>query len=392
MTGHARFHVLKFVPVILMGLFFGLAAAPPGIYNAEFLLSRGLTKETAGFMYTFASAVGISILAILPLLLQRLGARRLLLLLTAVLGFAALGLAVFSTPEFTAIAFLFFLCVGVPIYSLIDIFIEQKIDGEEVVTGRVRGLYLMTINIAYTLGPLIAGLVITYYSFNHLYALAAFMTFVFFTLALSVTRAFKDPHYPHITLPYLIRTVAKDKLAVKIMSINFLLQMRYSVVVIYLAIYLHEVLGFSIAQSGLMITLGNIPFVLLQYPLGWLGDKWIGERKLIVLGFVMTCAGGFMIGLVPTPSLYVMTSILLVTFTGAAIIEVMSESFFFKHVKAKNDAHIMAFRMLIPLSYVIAPVFAAVVMFFLPVNYIFAAVATLCLLGIPLSLSLRDTR
>lgn len=388
----ARFHAVRFIPILLLGLFYGLAIAPPGIYNAEFLVSRGFRAESAGIMFVLASLIGIVLLAALPTLLARFGARRLLLGCTAIVGVAALGVATVSSAPFTAVFFLIFLSLPIILYSLIDVCIEVKVDGVEGVTGRARGLHLAVVNVAFTLGPVIAGFIISRHSFNALYLFAALMSAFFFAFTYHVTRKFQDPTYPHITPHYILRAIIKDSLTRCVLAINFLLQLRYAVIVVFLAIYLHQVLGFSLAAVGFMVTVANIPFILIQYPLGAIGDKWLGERELLVLGFILTCAGGFALAFIGTQSILVMIGILALMFTGAAIIEVMSESYFFKHIRGRDDAHIVAFRMLIPAAYIVAPLFSALIMIFLPMNYIFAAIALVCLLGIPLSLSLKDTR
>jgi len=386
------FSLLRFAPLFLLGLFYSLTIAPPGIYNAEFLVYRSFSTEAAGHIYVFAALVEAAILMMLPMFLIRHGARRTLLALTLLGGIGAVTLALVSSPTATLIAFLVFIGGQISIYALIDFFLEARVDGFEGVTGRVRGLYLMIVNIAFTAGPLVAGFIISQYSFELLYLFAALMSLAFFTCANYVTRGFKDSPYPHITVNYIVRTIFQNRSIVVALTINFLLQMRYAFVVVYLASYLYHVLGFSFAEIGLMVTIANIPFVLIQFPLGHSADRWLGEKELLVFGFLMTCAGGFLLAFVPTASVVTMTAILTLMFTGAAVIEIMSESYFFKHIQSKHDAHIVAFRMLIPLSYIAAPLFGGLILLSLPIQYVFAAIATVCLLGIPLALSLKDTR
>ncbi len=392
MQSVVRFDAMKFVPLLLLGLFFGLTFAPPGIYNTEFLLSRGLTSGAAGFMFLAGSLVSIVLLALLPTLLLQFGARRVALALASLVISATVGLALFPGTAFTIFFFLLFWGMGAILYSLLDLFIEQKIDGAEGITGRVRGIYLTLINVAYTIGPFIAALIITLLSFAHLYAFAALMCFIFLMLLHATTRSFTDPKYPRVNLHYIIRTALSDRLAAKVFIINFLLQLRYAVVIMYLAVYLHQALGFPLVVVGFMVSVANIPFLFIQFPLGLIADRYLGEKEITVIGFIMTCAGAFALAFTTANSIFTMTAILMLMFTGAAVIEIMSESYFFKHIKSRDDAHFAAFRMLSPLSYIIAPILATAIMFFLPMNFIFAAVALICLLGIPLALSLKDTR
>jgi len=278
--------------------------------------------------------------------------------------------------------------VQIVIYSLLDFFLEAKIDGFEGITGRVRGFYLATMNFTYTVGPYVAGFIISRYSFTHLYLFTAAMSLVFLLLVSRLTRNFHDAKYPHITLGYIARTIFRNASVAKILAINFLLQMRYAIVVIYLTVYLHQVLGFSIEVIGFMVMVAGIPFFLIQYPLGAWADRRHGERKMMVYGFIVTSVGALLLAFTPTTSIPLMTAILTIMFAGGAMIEVMSESFFFKHVKSRDDAHLVAFRMLIPAAYLSAPFFTGAVLAYFPMNYLFVGAAAVSIFGIPLAISL----
>jgi MFS family permease len=387
----SRFHILPFIPILFLGLFHGLTVAAPGFYNAEFLVDRGLTAETLGFVYVVASICSIILFLILPKLLERYGVHATMRSFTVLFCASAVGLAYLTSLSFTVVAFIIFIALSVPIYSLVDILIEWKTGLAENTTGRVRGLYLVSVNLAYVLGPLLAGFLVINYSFSYLYLFAALMCVPFLIIAHRTMRTFHDPVYPQITFGYIFREIFNNGMVSITLSIQFLLRLVYVVGLLYFALYFYNQLGFQLDTIGVMLSISIIPFVLIQFPLGILDDTLFGEKKFLIAGFTLLCIGMFAISFIPA-SILLATIALSIMHTGAAIIEVMAESYFFKHIKSQDDAHIVAFRMLIPLAYIIGPLLGSIFLLFFPLSGIFATVAIISTLGIPLALSLKDTR
>jgi len=162
--------------------------------------------------------------------------------------------------------------------------------------------------------------------------------------------------------------------------------------VIYTPIYLHDYLHFGWEQIGLIFTVMLVPFVLVDFPLGQLSDK-IGEKKLLLAGFSITILFTLLIPLITLPIVWLWAAILFGTRVGAATIEVMAESYFFKEVREKNSDEISFFRNTYPLSFVIAPLVAIPVLLFVPhFKYLFFVLAAIMLVGLLLALRLRDVK
>jgi MFS family permease len=162
--------------------------------------------------------------------------------------------------------------------------------------------------------------------------------------------------------------------------------------VIYTPIYLHEYLGFNWSQIGIIFTIMLLPFVLLSFPLGRYSDK-IGEKKMLTSGFFIIALFTLVIPLITEPTLWLWAGILFATRVGAATIEVMSESYFFKIVTEENAEAIGFFRNAIPLSYIIAPLVAIPILFFVPsFKYLFFVLGAILLTGFFISLRLKDVK
>jgi MFS family permease len=162
--------------------------------------------------------------------------------------------------------------------------------------------------------------------------------------------------------------------------------------VIYSPIYLHEYLNFNWEQTAIIFTIMLIPFILVDYPLGYISDK-IGEKKILLFGFFISAFFTLLIPFITIPKIWIWALILFGTRVGAATIEVMSESYFFKEIGEKNADEISFFRNTFPLSYIIAPLLAIPVLLLTPsFEYIFFVLGAIMLLGLFTTLRLKDKK
>ena len=135
-----------------------------------------------------------------------------------------------------------------------------------------------------------------------------------------------------------------------------------------------------------------LPFVLVDYPLGKMSDK-IGEKKMLIWGFFIASFFTLLIPLISGKELWLWALILFGTRTGAGIIEIMSESYFFKIVNAENDSAISFFRNNYPLAYVLAPLLAIPTLLLVPsFSYLFYILGAILLIGLLISLRLQDVK
>jgi MFS family permease len=130
----------------------------------------------------------------------------------------------------------------------------------------------------------------------------------------------------------------------------------------------------------------------LDYPLGKLSDK-IGEKKILIFGFLISAFFTTLIPFITEPKIWLWALVLFMTRIGAACIEVMSESYFFKNVEEEDDDEISFFRNTTPLSFVIAPLAALLVLSFVPsFKFIVPVLGAVLLSGALISLRLKDVR
>jgi MFS family permease len=126
--------------------------------------------------------------------------------------------------------------------------------------------------------------------------------------------------------------------------------------VVYMPIYLNEVIGFSWTELGPLFSIMLLPFVLFEVPIGWLSDRGYGERIFMLTGFVLMGIAIFCVPFVTTRSFVTWAIILFISRMGASFVEITTESYFFKHVNGRNASVISLFRIMRPLSFILMPI------------------------------------
>jgi len=255
--------------------------------------------------------------------------------------------------------------------------------------GHLRGLYLTIINLAWVISQAFSIEILSKFSFSALYFISFFIMTIFFLITFLNLKNLNDPKYDKVLAWQSFKNFFKNKNLTRAYKINFLLHFFYVWMVIYTPIYLYAHLGFSWKEIATMFTIMLLPFVLIQFPSGEYSDK-IGERKMLMFGFFIASIATLSLFFIKIHEVWIWALVLFSTRVGAAIIEVMSDVYFFKHITTQNDEFISIYRNTRPAAYVIAPLIAFIVFLFAPsFNFIFLILGTLMLYGIYLSSTIR---
>ncbi len=350
--------------------------------NSTFLESFVSTKAV-GLIYTLSAILGIVGLLVIPKILTKYCNHKILFSLVLISLISLFGLFASTSTALTLVFFFLYLISNYLVVFSRDIFAEGYSQNET--TGKTRGLLLTTINLGWVFAPLASGIVIKYFGYSQMYLLAAIFMFIAFLYVLGPIRKLKDLEFKPVPIKQTIKRIFKNKDIRKIYLANFMLQFFYSWMVVYMPIYLNQHLGFSWDKIGIIFMIMLLPFVLIEYPLGKISDR-IGEKKFLALGFIIAGLATAIVSFLSSPSLIMIGIILFITRVGAATIEVMTESYFFRHINAQDSDLIGFFRNSFPLAYVIGPLLATIFFIFFPFKYIFLA------LGIIMILSLLNIR
>ncbi len=225
------------------------------------------------------------------------------------------------------------------LYVCINIFIESFSKNAE--TGSIRGLFLTILSMGILISPIIGGAILSLSSFSTLYIVAACMLIPFIFLVRTYLYHIKEPAYETINMYQAFVIAWRNKNIRAALIAQFIVQCFYAVMVIYSPIYL-ATLGIPlIVYMTAILPFALIPLVVLPYELGYLADKRYGEKELLIGGLLILSLTVFLCVIVTTANPIVWVIILLVSRIGAACVETMAFTYYFKKI-GPEDASLTA--------------------------------------------------
>ena len=374
--------------IYLAGFLFSLPIALMSYINSSFL-SMFMRSEMLGLAYAMASLASIVGLLTAPHILRRMGGYRFLLL---VIGLDALTVLTFVLAKQTWIILAAFI-VGFALNMIIIFTLDEllKIFTKNSGTGGARGAYLALANLAWIVaqGVFVFTAVEGVFSFRIIYALAFVVMVAFFLLVLVKLKNIADPEYDHIRSLRYVRSFFKRKVLRRAYYLNLFLQIFYSIMVIYTPIYLSVHLGFGWQEIGIIFAVMLTPFSLLPFLEGTYSDK-VGERKMLMSGFFIAGGATLAVFFIQSPEIWVWALALFMTRVGAATIETMNDTYFFKHITPENEEWVGVYRSAPGTAYVIGPLVALLIFAVVPsFNYIFLILGAVMLYGVYLASTIR---
>ncbi len=361
------------------------------IYINSTFIAGILGERAVGPLFVAGALLGLLSLSLAPRALFLLGELRGLTIFGLIEVLTLLGLALPTSPLTAAGLLLVHLTMYPIMFFTLDLFLEETTRKEEQ-TGNIRGIFLTFGNTALIVAPLAVGLILSDSEFWKVFLLSAVLMIPFLLLMGLSFRRFSIPTYPAFHLLSILSSLSNQKDLLRVVWGQFLLRLFYAFMVVYMPLYLHAHIGFSWSQIGFMFTIMLLPFVLFELPAGTLADKILGEKELLIAGFLVLAFFTASASFLTNASFALWTVLLFATRVGASLVEITTESFFFKHVQAADTNSISFFRMAQPIAYVAGVSLAALFLLFLDIQYLFLALGIIIFLGIPFAIPRRDTR
>lgn len=359
------------------------------VYINSSFLSLHVRNSLVGIIYLVASLLTIFALRYMPTVLNTIGNYKATIYLLYLQFFSLLGIVLNHESKISIIFFMAHFVSSMTMFFSMDIFIEHFSPKNGV--GKVRGLALMITGLGAILAPIISSFLLGESNYWKAYLLSLSFLIPIFFIIRNNFRGFVDKDYTELSIISSIWTIWQDRNLYSIYVINFMLHLFYALVVIYIPIYLHDVIGFSWSTIGLMLSIMLVPYVLIDYPLGELSDGTLGEKELLIAGLVIMSISIFVMSQFTELNFLFWAMILFVTRIGAAVVEVMSESYFFKTVQEDRVGELSIFRMIRPISYVAGTLLSSIVLYIGNIPILFILLSAILLLGLPLAFKLRDT-
>lgn len=376
-----------------VNLFFAIHVFLVSYMGSNFLLVF-LPERAVGLVYAAGALIGLVAFGTIPFFLRRYNSKTLLLTLVALEALVFLGLAFSSHSEASLLLFIAYLVIYPLGFYCLDVLLERLTKAEQM-TGTLRGVMLTTMNVGLIIAPLLSGVLLVHDRYRNVFLAGALLLIpvsLLIALRLPATTAVKTVYgvEPFLTS---LTCVSKSPNIRRILFLHLLLHIFFSFMVIYVPLYLHGHLGFSWPQVGLVLASALLPYVLIEFPAGRIADKYIGEKELLILGFIVACAATVTMAYTNRTDVFFWAGLLFMTRVGAALIESMSETYFFKKVNADDTHTISFFRMIQPVSYLVGPVIGTLVLLAGgEFETLFLVLAGLLAIGIPIGNQLIDTK
>ena len=244
----------------------------------------------------------------------------------------------------------------------LDLLLEATI-ADTNTTGRVRALFRTAWSIAALAAALLLGALLTNSDSYERVFLAAAAVLVPIIILFAIKRLPEGPAPRLIHMRDTVVCIMHNHDLAAVTFGNFLLYLFYVWMPLYTPLYLHNVLNISWSNLGWMFSIMLVPYVLIAYPAGWIADRFLGDKELMLTGFLI--AGGATMTLsflTPATSLVIILVILVASRIGAALVETMVEAHFFRRVSKRDINSVSVFRSVWPLSYIVGPIVGGIIL------------------------------
>lgn len=375
--------------VYILGFLFALHVTLPVYINSSFLLKFS-SEQFVGIIYSAGSILTILSFIIIPTILRKYGGHKTILALIGVELLSTLALSSLASPLLLMSFFVVSLVAIAIIGFIIDLFLENISTDNN--TGKIRGAFLTIVNVAWIISPLIASFILTNGDYWKIYLASASLLLPVFLITKRNLKNIRNHEYVKISILKVIKTIWINKDIKNIFMIGFLIQFFFAWMVIYAPLYLRNQMGFSWGQIGILFSVMLVPYILTELPLGKIADNILGEKEIMTIGFIIMAISTGLISFISNNNFFLWMAILFITRIGASMVEIMSETYFFKKIDSSQIQIISVFRTAKPFAYVIGPLIATVLFSFIELKFIFIVLGFLMFYGLRFSLALRDTR
>lgn len=275
------------------------------------------------------------------------------------------------------------------LWSVMDVLVEDF--STDQVSGRVRGLYLTVMNAGLLLAPILSTKTLALAGYPGIFTVLGIGYMLVFIAALIGLRNHRTARLPKIAFAETIRKVVKRKNVLLIYGVSWTLEFFYSIMIVYMPILLLSQ-GFDWEKIGFIFTVMLIPFVLVQYPLGIMADKKWGEKELLFIALVILGVSTVVAGFTRSTDIVFWAGLLFVTRLGAAALEVLRDSYFYKQIGPTDTDIVAFFRSARPIAAIAAAGISLLFLSIFTVHSLFYLVGALALAACFAVFLLEDTK
>lgn len=357
------------------------------MYVTSDYFSQALKSRNVGSFYFIIYAVALVGLLNMHKLVKILGKSGAFFLFFLAQIYLLFALIFVKQPILGVILMMLFVVAGYFSWVILDVIIEQY--SEDKKSGRIRGLHLMIASAGTLCGPFLSTNILTKFGFEGLFVAALILNCLILIIGLAVLRGVNGKFHGKLTLQDIGLKILTNKNVLNIYMVSLALEAFYALMIVYTPLYLLG-RGFSWSQIGIVFTVMLVPFVVLEYPIGFLADEKFGEKEMIIAGLLVMGFSASAIFFITSNSLFVWAMVLLFTRIGAATVETLRDSYFYKKIDGRDVDLISFFRTTSAVAYLLATGLSVMLLIVAPMKYIFLLVGIMVLIGIYPAFKLID--
>lgn len=368
-----------------------LVTALTTYFTTSLLIERGVLEVHVGLVFALGALANLLFLFLAPKFFSYIGNYKASILLLSVAAVSFALVAFFPNVIVVVCLVILYSSLIYTTFFLLDMVLEGSMP-EEGITGTTRSFFITVSEMAWFLGPTIGGFLISFGDFELLYLVAAAISVPAIVIASKKLKTIRHRTYHLPKMATMANILLRDASIRGVFIAQFLLRVFYTTMVVYTPLYLVEHIGISYASFGALLSIAMIAYLIFDIPVGMLADRLWGEKELMALGFVIIAISTAALSFGTGTTILLWGGILFCTRIGAAVLDVTTESYFFKHVDGQDADSVGVFRMLGPFAYLTGPLLGSVILLVLPLQYLFVAFGVILLIGVPIALSLVDTK
>ncbi|PID52727.1 MAG: hypothetical protein CR972_00425 [Candidatus Moraniibacteriota bacterium] len=386
-TEYARDRAIQLLS--FLGFTFGITVALLAYVISSYFQKVIESDNVSGFYIGIFFVILVSLFK-LNRIIERIGRAKTLMILLVVQIGVLFALQFFEISWFGAFLLMIYYVLYGIIWVVFDVILEAY--SEDSKTGRVRGAYLSVLNLGFLIGPIISTSLLDIYGFHIIFTITTIL-YVFIFLAVFV--ALNDIR-GHVVKKNLSSRKVFDQFRTNqnlifVYGASFALRFFYATMVIYMPLYLRSI-DVSWSEIGIMFSIMLIPFSIIQYPAGVLADKKYGEKEMLFIGFIIMAGSLIVMYFLNEPDFVLWTVVLFVSRIGAALVEAMLDSYFYKQINENDIAIINFFRTTRAVAYILSSLFiGALLMIVSDLHIVFIASCIMIIFGIIVIIPMEDT-
>lgn len=387
-TARLNFEKRKLTLLNFFAFILGFQSALVAYVNSSFLKENsGL--DNVGIFFFLAYAGSLLILFNLHHLVKKYGRAKTFSFFLFLEFFSLFGAFLFSSMGLGTVFVMVSLLASPLMWVGLDILIENF--SKNKITGAIRGKNLSIMNLGWFLAPFLASVLIQDAGYGMVYLAGSF-----FIVVILVVLAFnmdfgKNNYKRDISISKMLRIIKNRPEISRIYYISFVLEFFYAAMIIYMPIYLLQQ-GFDWGQIGKIFTVMLIPFFLVQYPIGVLADKKSGEKEFLFLSLLVMSGFTLLLYFLSGANIIFWMAVLFMTRVGAAIVEVLRDSYFYKQIGPKDVSIIDFFRTSRSFAYIFVSLIFGFLVLFVSVGQLMAFLSLFILTGLIPLWKLKDTK